>query len=123
MSAQPTPARTRKPRPTSQRSAKPALVRVGMLGVGIMGRAMAANLVQAGFEVTGYDPDRQAMKRLKAAGGAARASAADLARDAQVIISVAKASPMPQAKRFCGAPTYSGVCVLTIQRAMTKVGA
>jgi len=87
MSTQPSPARTRKPRPTSQRSAKPALVRVGMLGVGIMGRAMAANLVQAGFEVTGYDPDRQAMKRLKAAGGAARASAADLARDAQVIIS------------------------------------
>jgi 3-hydroxyisobutyrate dehydrogenase-like beta-hydroxyacid dehydrogenase len=49
-----------------------------MLGVGIMGRAMAANLVKAGFVVSGYDPDPKAMKRLKAAGGrpCARSSAA-----------------------------------------------
>ena len=57
-----------------------------MLGVGIMGLAMAVNLMKAGFQVTGYDPDPKAMKRLKAAGGTARKSAADLAADAQVII-------------------------------------
>jgi 3-hydroxyisobutyrate dehydrogenase-like beta-hydroxyacid dehydrogenase len=57
-----------------------------MLGVGIMGLAMAVNLMKAGFQVTGYDPDPKAMKRLKAAGGTARHSAADLAADAQVII-------------------------------------
>ena len=65
---------------------KAQIERVGMLGVGIMGLAMAVNLMKAGFQVTGYDPDPKAMKRLKAAGGTARKSAADLAADAQVII-------------------------------------
>lgn len=60
--------------------------RVGMLGVGIMGRAMAANLVQAGFAVSGFDPAPQAMKRLKAAGGTPCASAGDLAGVVDVII-------------------------------------
>ena len=60
--------------------------RIGMLGVGIMGLAMAVNLMKAGFAVTGYDPDPKAMKRLKAAGGKACKSAGDLAVDAQVII-------------------------------------
>jgi 3-hydroxyisobutyrate dehydrogenase-like beta-hydroxyacid dehydrogenase len=58
-----------------------------MLGVGIMGLAMATNLVQAGFEVSGYDPDPKAMKRLKAAGGNACQSASDLASVVDVIIS------------------------------------
>jgi len=66
---------------------KAPIERVGMLGVGIMGLAMAVNLMKAGFQVTGYDPDPKAMKRLKAAGGTARKSAADLAGDAQIIIS------------------------------------
>ena len=65
---------------------KAPIERVGMLGVGIMGLAMAVNLMKAGFQVTGYDTDPKAMKRLKAAGGMARKSAADLAGDAQVII-------------------------------------
>ena len=32
-----------------------ALKQVGMIGLGIMGSAMSANLVKSGFEVTGYD--------------------------------------------------------------------
>ncbi len=80
--------------PTRAKPPASPLHRVGMLGVGIMGRAMAANLVQAGFEVSGYDPDPKAMKRLKAAGGTARTSAADLACAVDVLIC---ALPGPQA--------------------------
>src|SRR5688572_32846814 len=42
---------------------------VGVIGLGIMGSAMSANLVKAGFEVRGYDivPARRAA--LKRAGG------------------------------------------------------
>lgn len=82
--------------PKTPRTAKPAspLQRVGMLGVGIMGRAMAANLVQAGFAVSGYDPDPKAMKRLKAAGGTPCASAGDLASRVDVIVC---ALPSPEA--------------------------
>jgi putative dehydrogenase len=61
--------------------------RIGMLGVGIMGLAMASNLIRAGFEVTGYDPDPKALKRLKAAGGRVARSAGDLAGQVQVVIS------------------------------------
>lgn len=80
----PKPRAAPKARPVKQ---KAPIKRVGMLGVGIMGLAMAVNLMKAGFQVTGYDPDPKAMKRFKAAGGTARKSAADLAGDAQVIIS------------------------------------
>ena len=61
--------------------------RIGMLGVGIMGHAMASNLIKAGFEVSAYDPDAKALKRLKAAGGRPCKSVAQLAGSVQVIIS------------------------------------
>jgi len=89
----PEPRASQAPRLAPQRG---RIERVGMLGVGIMGLAMAVNLMKAGFQVTGFDPDPKAMKRLKAAGGTARQSAADLALDAQVIIC---SLPGPEALR------------------------
>jgi len=85
--------RTATPKPRTNKPASP-IQRVGMLGVGIMGRAMAANLVKAGFAVSGYDPDPKAMKRLKAAGGTPCASAGDMAAGVDVIIC---ALPSPEA--------------------------
>ena len=84
---------TAPPKPRTPKPASP-IQRVGMLGVGIMGRAMAANLVKAGFAVSGYDPDPKAMKRLKAAGGRPCASAGDLAGEVDVVIC---ALPSPEA--------------------------
>jgi len=59
-----------------------------------MGLAMAANLVKAGFEVYGYDPNPQARKRLKAAGGTSLKNASVLASNVDVIIC---ALPSPKA--------------------------
>ena len=42
---------------------------VGVIGLGIMGSAMAANLVRAGYRVVGYDVLPDAGKRLKRDGG------------------------------------------------------
>jgi 3-hydroxyisobutyrate dehydrogenase-like beta-hydroxyacid dehydrogenase len=42
---------------------------VGVVGLGIMGSAMAANLVRGGFHVVGYDPVPEAARQLKRAGG------------------------------------------------------
>ena len=42
---------------------------VGMLGLGIMGSAMAANLMKAGFRVVGYDPVAACRRRHRRAGG------------------------------------------------------
>jgi UDP-N-acetylmuramoylalanine-D-glutamate ligase len=49
---------------------------IGFIGLGNMGAPMAANLVKAGHDVTGYDLNPAALEALAAAGGTAAASAA-----------------------------------------------
>ncbi len=61
--------------------------RVGFLGMGKMGGAMAANLVRAGFEVRGFDPAPAARERAQGAGVEAASSPADAAKGADVICS------------------------------------
>jgi 3-hydroxyisobutyrate dehydrogenase-like beta-hydroxyacid dehydrogenase len=63
-----------------------SLLRVGVLGLGIMGMAYAANLRRAGAEVWGYDPLEDARAALKAIGGTACASPIDVARGTEVIL-------------------------------------
>ncbi len=60
--------------------------RVGMIGLGIMGSAMAANLVRGGFEVIGYDPVAACRARLKRSGGTPAGSALEVARAADIVI-------------------------------------
>ncbi len=52
---------------------------VGVIGLGIMGSAMAENLLKAGFPVHGYDPVKALLKRLVKQGGTVGASAGALA--------------------------------------------
>jgi len=59
---------------------------VGVIGLGIMGSAMSANLVKAGFPVFGYDPVAQARARLKKAGGTPCESATGVAQQSRFII-------------------------------------
>jgi len=67
-------------------AASPAFERVGFLGLGIMGSAMAGNLMKAGFEVHGFDPTTKARQRFKSAGGHVSKDAAELVRSVDVII-------------------------------------
>ena len=67
--------------------------RIGFIGLGIMGAPMAANLVKAGFDVTGYNRSRPAVDRLVAAGGRAGESVAAVTRDSDVIITMLPDSP------------------------------
>jgi putative dehydrogenase len=59
---------------------------VGVIGLGIMGSAMAANLAKNGFRVYGYDVVAARRAALKKAGGTPCASAAEVASKAKVII-------------------------------------
>lgn len=83
---------------TTKKTAAPAAAapapRIGFLGLGIMGSAMSANLLKAGFEVHGFDPDSAARARLKKVGGKPSSSMADLAARVDVIITCL---PSPQA--------------------------
>jgi L-threonate 2-dehydrogenase len=61
---------------------------VGLLGLGIMGGAIAPNLLAAGFSVVGYDIDANRMAAFIAAGGTAVASPRELALSADIAISL-----------------------------------
>lgn len=65
---------------------------MGVIGLGIMGGAMAEVLLEAGYQVSGFDPKPAALRRLKKAGGTVLSSAAAVAEQADaVIVSLATA--------------------------------
>jgi 2-hydroxy-3-oxopropionate reductase len=66
---------------------------VAFIGLGIMGGPMAANLVEAGFEVAGYNRSPEPVKRLVDAGGRGAESVADAVRGADVIVTMVPDSP------------------------------
>ncbi|GAA1161454.1 2-hydroxy-3-oxopropionate reductase [Ornithinicoccus hortensis] len=66
---------------------------VAVIGLGIMGGPMAANLVKAGFDTVGYNRSPQKVKDLEAAGGRGAASIAEAVADADVIITMVPDSP------------------------------
>ena len=59
---------------------------VGMIGLGIMGGAIARNLCERGWEVVGTDIDAAALARFKEAGGRVAASAAEVAESVPVVL-------------------------------------
>jgi 3-hydroxyisobutyrate dehydrogenase-like beta-hydroxyacid dehydrogenase len=59
---------------------------VGLLGLGIMGSAMAANLIKAGYRVVGYDPLPACCRRHRKAGGIVAKTVDEVAGAANVII-------------------------------------
>jgi len=70
---------------------------IGFIGLGIMGAPMAANLVKAGFEVTGYNRSPARIEQLVAAGGRGTADIAGAVRDADVVATMVPDSPDVQA--------------------------
>jgi 2-hydroxy-3-oxopropionate reductase len=67
--------------------------KIGFIGLGIMGGPMAAHLVAAGHEVTGYNLERDAVDRLIAAGGKGADGIVEAVRDADVVITMVPADP------------------------------
>ncbi len=59
---------------------------IGFVGLGIMGAPMAENLLDAGYEVIGYNRSVEPIERLEEAGGQRANSAADAANRADVLI-------------------------------------
>ena len=59
---------------------------VAIIGLGIMGGAIARNLAKAGHAVRGFDIEAERMAALTGAGGTATASAHDAARGAAVVL-------------------------------------
>ena len=68
-------------------------MKIGFIGLGNMGGPMAANLVKAGHEVTGFDLSRPALDMLAKAGGKPATTVAAAAADAEIIITMLPAGP------------------------------
>jgi len=73
-------------RRSQRKSKKSPRETVGVIGLGIMGSAMAANLVRGGFRVVGYDPVPEAGRQLKRAGGEPLKDARGVADSAATLI-------------------------------------
>ncbi|MFD0897284.1 2-hydroxy-3-oxopropionate reductase [Loigolactobacillus binensis] len=65
--------------------------KIGFIGLGIMGRPMAINLVKAGFEVSVFDISVAAVETVVAAGAQA-SSVAEMAQSAEFIITMLPAA-------------------------------
>jgi 3-hydroxyisobutyrate dehydrogenase-like beta-hydroxyacid dehydrogenase len=63
-----------------------AIKRTGVIGLGAMGLQMARHMAGKGFEVSGHDIDAAAGKRAESHGVRIHNSAADVARQAEVVI-------------------------------------
>jgi 2-hydroxy-3-oxopropionate reductase len=61
---------------------------IAVIGLGIMGGPIAANLVKAGYDVVGANRSQDAVDALVAAGGRGAADAAEAAREADIVITM-----------------------------------
>ncbi len=67
--------------------------RIGFIGLGIMGRGMAANILRAGFPLTVWNRTRERTEDLKAAGAQVADSPAGLAAGSDIIITCVSDTP------------------------------
>ena len=66
---------------------------VGFIGLGIMGKPMAMNLIKSGFKLIAYDINPKTLKEIKNKGVEIAESIADLAKNSNVIITMLPNSP------------------------------
>ena len=59
---------------------------IGMIGLGIMGSAMSANLIRAGFKVEGYDVVPRCREDLRKSGGTPARTCRDVAKRCDIIV-------------------------------------
>lgn len=73
------------------------MTRIGFIGLGIMGSPMAAHLVAAGHDVTGFDLSPASLEKLVADGGKAASTAQEAVSGAEVVITMLPNHPQVEA--------------------------
>lgn len=68
-------------------------MKLGFIGLGIMGKPMCRNLLRAGYEVTVFNRSSGAMEELREDGALPGASSADVASKSDVVITMLPNSP------------------------------
>ncbi len=70
-----------------------SIERVGFIGLGIMGRPMAKNLIKAGYRLVVHNRSRKAVRELVSAGAEEAYSPAEVAERSSVVITMLPDSP------------------------------
>ena len=68
-------------------------MKIGFVGLGIMGKPMAKNLIKAGLDLTVYDMNRQAVEEVVAAGATEAKNVVEVAAVADVFFTMLPNSP------------------------------
>jgi len=89
-------------------------VKVGFVGVGAMGLAMASHALKAGFQVAAYDLDADCLAKASAAGLTAAKDLADLATMADVFVAVVATDAQSRAVTHELAPLVKKGSVIAI---------
>ena len=69
------------------------MAKIGFIGLGIMGKPMAKNLIKAGYDLIVFDLVEAAVKEVVACGAQAADSIAQVAHEARVIVTMLPNSP------------------------------
>ncbi len=72
-------------------------MKIGFIGLGIMGRPMAKNLIKAGHELVVCDFNKAAVEDLVSCGAKSAANGAEMAKQVDVIITMVQNSPQVRA--------------------------
>jgi 3-hydroxyisobutyrate dehydrogenase len=83
-----------------------SVARIGWIGLGIMGRSMAQNLLRAGFAVTAFNRSPPPLEDFVRAGGQRAASASEVARRSDVVVTMVSDTPDVEEVLF----GVAGVC-------------
>ena len=89
--------------------------KVGVIGLGIMGSAMSANLLKDGFSVIGYDVVPECVEALVKKGGTGAGSCKEVAAESDVVITslpsvealqevVSGANNIGEGAKYCSTP-------------------
>lgn len=68
-------------------------MKVGFVGLGIMGKPMCKNILKAGYTVTAYNPSPASLDEVVACGAIRAASSAEVAANSDVVITMVPNSP------------------------------
>lgn len=75
--------------------------RIGFIGLGIMGKPMSKNLLNAGYELTVFDLNSASMEEVSAFGASTAASSKEVAAASEIVITMLPNSPHVKAA-VCG---------------------
>ncbi|MBI4892094.1 MAG: NAD(P)-binding domain-containing protein, partial [Acidobacteria bacterium] len=96
-------------------------MKVGFVGLGIMGKPMAKNLLKAGHELTVFDIVPDAVAEVTGAGAVAAASAAAAAAGSEVVITMLPDGPEVEAAVFGAGGVLEGAAPGSIVVDMSSI--